>query len=153
MCEEEKADFAEAIKKLESYQEVYNLMALGSQIHTTFTMLYRTMNQNFPTPTKAWRYSPEYSMERKLFEAEALFEVYYKLCDNVKENPEWLKKVETDLGKHISFLYGLFPKPLVVKHTADLPYMKQFVFSFLSLLNRTLKRENSLDKDTWLEYQ
>lgn len=127
MGKAEKADFAKAMQSLEAYQNVYNIMALGSQIHTTYQMIYRTMNQNFPTPTKAWRYSPEYSMEKKLFESEALLDVYYKLIDSAKESPEWQKKIEKDLGKHMNFLFGLFPRPLIEKNFADLPCMKKFV--------------------------
>lgn len=126
----EKADFTKAVDNLKAYQDVYNIMAIGSQIHTTFQMLYRTMNQNFPTPTKAWRFSPEYTIEKKLYEAEALLDVYYKLCDSAKENPEWLKKIEKDLGKHMNFLYGLFPRPIIEKYSADLPCFKKFVFLF-----------------------
>jgi len=127
MSLEEKYDFTKAVEGLEQYQRVYNFMALCSQIHTNFQMLYRTMNQNFPVPSKAWRYSPEYDMEKKIFEAEALFEVYFKVCESAKDNAEWVKKVELDLGKHMSFLYGLFPRPVIDKHGADLPYMKKFV--------------------------
>lgn len=127
MSAEQLKDYTKAVASLEQYQDVYNVMAFGSQIHTTFQMLYRTMNQNFPVPTMAWRYSPEYDMEKKLFESEALFNVYYKLCEGVKDNSEWMKKVELDLGKHMNFLYGLFPRALVEKNAADLPYMIKFV--------------------------
>jgi hypothetical protein len=128
MSAEEKVDYSKAVKSLEQYQQVYNFMAVCSQIHTNFTMLYRTMNQNFPLPTKAWRYSPEYDMEKKIFEAEALFEVYYNVLESAKDNNEWVKKVELDLGKHMSFLYGIFPRPVIEKHAVDLPFMKKFVF-------------------------
>ena len=127
MSAAEKTDFGKVVKSLEKYQEVYNFMATGSQIHTTFQMLYRTMNQNFPLPTKPWRYSPEYDMDKKIYEAEALFNVYYKFCESAKGNIEWLKKIELDLGKHMSFLYGLFPRTAVEKYGSDLPYMKKFV--------------------------
>lgn len=127
MRPEKRADFDKAVKSLENYEALYQFMTLGSQIHTTFQMIYRTMNQNFPVPAVAWRYSPEYDIEKKLFESEALFNVYYKMLDAVKESPEWIGKIEIDLGKHMSFLYGLFPRPLLEKHANDLPYMMKFV--------------------------
>jgi hypothetical protein len=101
------------------------------------------MNQNFPLPTKAWRYSPEYDMEKKIFEAEALFEVYYNVLESAKDNNEWVKKVELDLGKHMSFLYGIFPRPVVEKHAADLPFMKKFVLYLYICCRTTLKVSSS----------
>ena len=127
MTPEQKKDFSQAVKSLKDYEQTYQFMALGSQIHTTFQMLYRTMNQNFPVPSKAWRYSPEYDMDKKLFETEALFNVYYNMLEAAKDNAEWLKKIELDLGKHMNFLYGLFPKAIMDKYSKDLPYMMRFV--------------------------
>jgi len=134
MAPEEKKDFDIAVNKLERYEDVYNFMALGSQIHTTFQMIYRTMNQNFPVPSMAWRFSPEYTMDKKIFETEALFNVYYNMCEAAKGNVEWLKKIELDLGKHMSFLYGLFPKAAIDMNAEDLPYMRKFVREGLNKL-------------------
>ena len=133
MAPEQKKDFVKAVKALEAYEQVYQFVTLGSQIHTTFQMLYRTMNQNFPVPAKAWRYSPEYDMDKKVFEAEALFNIYFQMYDSVKENPEWIKKIQLDLGKHMNFLFGLFPKAIIEKYSKDLPYMVRFVI----LCNKT----------------
>jgi len=127
MRPEKKADFEKAVKSLEDYESLYRFMTLGSQIHTIFQMIYRTMNQNFPVPAVVWRYSREYEVEKKLFEAEALFNIYYKMYDSVKECSEWTNKIEIDLGKHMSFLYGLFPKQLLEKYDKDIPFIKRFV--------------------------
>jgi len=145
MDEAHKKDFSKAVKALEDYEKTYQFMALGSQIHTTFQMLYRTMNQNFPVPSAAWRYSPEYDMDKKVFEAEALFSVYFRMLEAAKSNPEWTKKIELDLGKHMNFLFGLFPAGIHKKYVNDLPYMTKFVFfiivkEILILINRKLKR-------------
>lgn len=144
MTPEKKHDFDQAVNALEDYERLYQFMALGSQIHTTFQMIYRTMNQDFPIPAVAWRYSPEYNIEKKLFEAEALFNVFYKMCDAAKDCPEWIRKIEVDLGKHMSFLYGLFPRPLLEKYAADIPCILKFVMN--SLTNRKAKRGSTSDK-------
>lgn len=127
MRPEKKVDFENAVKTLEDYESLYQFMTLGSQIHTTFQMIYRTMNQNFPVPAVAWRYSPEYNIEKKLFESEALFNVYFKMYDSASASPEWRTKIEIDLGKHMSFLFGLFPRPLLEKYAKDIPYIMRFV--------------------------
>lgn len=127
MTEDKVKDLQKAVKALEDYENLYNFMAVGSQIHTTFEMLNRTMNQNFPVPTIVWRFSPEYDMDKKLFEAEALFNVYYKFYDAASGNNDWLLKIETDLGKHMNYLFGLFPRDILLKYSKDIPNIMKFV--------------------------
>ena len=127
MTEDKVKDLQKAVKALEDYENLYNFMAVGSQIHTTFEMLNRTMNQNFPVPTIVWRFSPEYDMDKKLFEAEALFNVSYKFNEAASGNNDWLLTIETALGKHMNYLFGLLPRDILFKYSKYIPNIMKFV--------------------------
>lgn len=64
----------------------------------------RISTNNPSHPLNVYRWSQSNSNDSLLPEVIEVLEAYYQLMDDCKDYPDWLKKMEIDMGGVISFL-------------------------------------------------
>ena len=59
-----------------------------------------------------------------------VLKAYYDLVDDLSENPEWVRKLEEDLGQQIAFMAIAMDESVRDSLVESSPYFARFVISF-----------------------
>ena len=105
IAESEVKEFEEAKEKLVEYNKLHQFMSYCNDLCETSTVLMnREETNNSILAVNFYRGSPHNRIERIYPEIESILKSYYEIVDSLKDNPEWLYKVESECGAHIAFL-------------------------------------------------
>eukprot|EP00344_Euplotes_crassus_P002772 CAMPEP_0197004016 /NCGR_PEP_ID=MMETSP1380-20130617/17525_1 /TAXON_ID=5936 /ORGANISM="Euplotes crassus, Strain CT5" /LENGTH=183 /DNA_ID=CAMNT_0042422657 /DNA_START=85 /DNA_END=637 /DNA_ORIENTATION=+ len=107
--EAELQELQEAKDKLIEYNKLHQFMSYCSDLSDRTTLLMNREFVNDPTnPLSIYRSSPHNEIDSLFPEIEGIIGAYYEVVDTVRDDPEWLYKVEAELGSHIAFLATSF---------------------------------------------
>ena len=107
---EEISDLEDARKRLEHYEKLYSFMEYCSDLSgIVTTMTTRIAGTNPSLPQSMYRRSRHNSNENLFSEVEQCLDAYYGIIDDCTEqHPEWVKKVEEEIGSNMAFLFTAF---------------------------------------------
>ena len=102
---EAQLDIRELGEKLDKYSNLYHTMNYMSRVASISHNLILRMNGNSLNPMTLWRFSKANLQGFVYPEIDNVFQIYYDLIDACKDNPEWKKKIEVELGRQLANLY------------------------------------------------
>ncbi len=101
---EEVQDLEEAKQNLQHYEKVYSIMEYGSDLNNLLTGLDTRMASNNPSlPQTIYRQSRHNKTESIFKEMDRCLEAYYGLIEDCKDHPEWVRKIEEDIGINLAY--------------------------------------------------
>ena len=99
ITKEEIADLEKARTTLQHYEKIYSLMEYGSDLNGLLTCLdTRVSNMNPSVFLTIYRQSAHNSAEKIFAEVELCLEAYYGMIEDCKDHPEWIRKIEEEIG-------------------------------------------------------
>lgn len=103
---EEIEDLEKARTTLQHYEKLYSLMEYGSDLNGTLTCLdTRVSSMNPSIFLTIYRQSNHNSTEKIFEEVELALEAYYGMIEDCKDHPEWVRKIEEDIGQNMAFMF------------------------------------------------
>lgn len=106
LSQEEVADMERARKQLTHYEKLYALMEYGSDLNGVLTCLDTRIASNNPSlPQTIYRQSRHNRIDKIFEEVELCLDAYYGLIEDCKENPEWIRKIEEDIGQNMAYAF------------------------------------------------
>lgn len=109
LSSEEVADLEIARGQLQQYEKLYSLMEYGSDLNGLLTALEtRIGGSNVSLPQTIYRRSRHNSSENIFKEVEQCLEAYFGMIDDCADHPDWVRKIEEEVGQSIAFLFVNF---------------------------------------------
>ena len=106
LSKEEVADLEKARTQLAHYEKLYSLMEYGSDLNGLLTCLDTRIASNNPSlPMTIYRQSRHNQSDSIFNEVELCLEAYYGMIDDCKEHPEWVRKIEEDIGQNLAYTF------------------------------------------------
>lgn len=103
---EEIADLEKARATLQHYEKIYSLMEYGADLNGILTCLdTRVSSQNPSIFLTVYRQSRHNQTDKIFNEVELCLEAYYGMIDDCKDYPEWVRKIEEELGQNMAFMF------------------------------------------------
>ena len=126
-AKEEIADLENARTQLQHYEKLYALMEYGSDLNGILTTLdTRVASTNPSLPQTIYRQSSHNSVEKIFEEVELCLEAYFGMIEDCKDHPEWIRKIEEDIGQNMAFMFLNFDESVRDNLVAESDLFQRF---------------------------
>jgi hypothetical protein len=102
-------------------------MEYGSDLNGLLTTLdTRVASTNPSLPQTIYRQSSHNSTERIFEEMELCLEAYFGMIEDCKDHPEWIRKIEEDIGQNMAFMFINFDESVRDNLVAESDLFQRF---------------------------
>lgn len=109
ISKEQISDLEKARDQLAHYEKLYALMEYGSDLNGILTCLDTRVASNNPSiPQTIYRQSRHNKIDSIFDEVELALSAYYGMIDDCKDFPEWVRKIEEDVGQNMAYTFLVF---------------------------------------------